>query len=786
MSKNKKKSKVSLDKSVAEAALYTGEDLDEDGFFILKPTDEGRKRIDSNKPKLRVIEAEDFEQNKVLREIGYDIEPISDMVDRIEDHIRQNRFTKGISEFDARTFAGFITELEKLNPEDKNPAIKPMFEIARRLITIGKSYYEYDTEVRNIFSDRQYDALISMYNKTGNPEPTGIIPKGHKTLQKAAQTYKTLHNNMDKCYIIHDGEPIPEGVKETDSVQSFLTRVYKECDIPHSVQITVDLSPKEDGVSVNGTVHNGKLRGPQTRGDANESVVVIGLNNVTIADEKLDHDDFGIQFEAICTRENAKKAEEYLKLETPYASPRHAAAGIIHRLSTMEDSYLASLISLYPINSEGLEGTYLERMDFLRNFALMPADTPSRRLVTGNFEELLSQIQKYFEEMIDARSELGHSIDGIVISIANDEYQERMGRLGRTNKWQIALKFNPASENSKASYIRLDSGRKGYRTLQLYLEHPVLLDGVEYDHVPILSTRLFKEHNLRHGTVVNIHRVGDVIPAISVVEEGKGERLRLPEVCPSCGKRLVIKNEKLYCDNDRCPDNLVGLLVGFFETMGMDGYSDSFARLLIEKMHVTSIGDLLDLEDEDFRKADCLGALSVGVADLLTKAIESKRDFEILGAMGIPNMGSARAQKFIQAFAEDIDWTEEGPELMLTNKSKVTKALSFALAPSMFEDANEFYWGHWFQKSWKALIPHIKKRVSGGKEKITRVGHHGGKLSAEVRAVCDKNGFIITDGSGFDILITTSLSGGGTKMNRARKLNLPIYLPESFIGQYGA
>ena len=76
-----------------------------------------------------------------------------------------------------------------------------------------------------------------------------------------------------------------------------------------------------------------------------------------------------------------------------------------------------------------------------------------------------------YEKLAKKREKLGYSIDGMIITVLNDEYQETIGRDGRTNKFQIALKFDPATAEAVVEGIYLDRGKKGYRTIQVQFEH---------------------------------------------------------------------------------------------------------------------------------------------------------------------------------------------------------------------------------------------------------------------------------------------------------------------------
>lgn len=781
MGKNKNKKNQ---KRVIENKAETMDMLERDseGFVPLKPTSSGQAKLDEIKARKSKVSAQPtYEPSKPVgddAETAYDPKPMSEMLDALEDLVKVGKYGKGMETVSRDITDEFVIALGKLDPTSDSPDVQSMFGMARKLLAIAKSYYEYDPKSRNLINDKTYDRLLATYLKTGKPEPVGIIPKGMKDLKKVKIKYPTLHNNVDKAYIIHENDSIPEGVKETDSVEAFLRRVFKETDTPLEGKISIELSPKIDGVSLNGTVLNGLLVDPQTRGDDDESVAVMGANGMQLTNGFKEESPFGIQYEAFVTKEDRVKASEYLRLDQTYVSCRHAAAGIIHRLSTVEDDGLLQFISLYPIASEGLDGTYEERMDYLQNFGIVPKDMPKRKIFRGTFEELMKRVSDYYHDMMERREDLSFAIDGVVITVVDDEYQEILGRSGRTNKFQIAFKFDPANAVAQVSGITLDSGKKGFRTVQVQLKHPVYLDGVEYDHVPVLSVPLFEALNLRVGSKVNVHRVGDVIPSISVLEEGHGYKIHLPTTCPSCGERLIIRNKKLFCGNLECKDNLIGLFTHFFESMGLDGYSDSFSAMLVNTMKCKNLMDVLHLSDECFKRKGVNSVLAVGFVQKLKDAIAAHRDYEVLGAMGLPGVGPAKAKILLEKLADkprsDI-FKSYGPTLRA--------ACAAAVGPEQADTLECYLVGPLFGCSWRAVEPLIKN-ITKDFSKVIRVGHTGGALSKKTLDIIRENGFDVVDGSSFDILITSSMSRSSGKMNAAKKKGLPIFLEDDFCEKY--
>lgn len=736
-------------------------EYDQDGFIVLK-------RRES--PLLKGTHLLVMTDGKYYE---YIMSPCTKVLNHYHDKIRDGKYPK-VDKVDGILIRELVDIFLSISPRLCPDEI---YDNIRKLIIIGKSYYEYSD--REFIDNIAYDGLLAKYLKSGRIEPTGIIPKGSKFLQKIKITYNKLHNNMDKAYAIRLSDPIPEGVKETDTVEGFLIRTFSTLGLSSESTLDLMIAPKIDGVSINGTINGKRLVRVQTRGDTEESVSVLGLDGIKIGQEKAKID-FGIQYEAFVTEPNRIKASEYLGLNRPYVSCRHAAAGITHRLSTMEDPELISYLSFYPIETDGLDMPYKDRMKYIQNFGRVPDDMIKRQIIHGNLKSLLKQITEKMEEFSKKREYISYAIDGMVITVLDDDYQDSLGREGRTNKYQLGLKFDPATAIATVRGITLDSGKKGYRTIQVEMEHPVFLDGVRYDHVPILSANLYKDLPLRIGSQVSVHRVGDVIPAISLVKEGSGSRLPLPTICPTCGRELQIRNKKLFCDNPECRDNIAGIFTHFFEEMGLVGYSDAFSELLVDKCKCKCLADVLYLTKDSFDRFGCQTAATAKFPDLLRKGISEHTDYEILGAMGLPGVGVQKAKILLQKcdlrkFVEPDSWDLYDHNLY--------EACAAAVGRDQAPWLRHAIYGEGFKRSWILLNKMITK-VTTSWEKKPRVGYTGGKLTDETLAIIKKRGFEVTEGKSFNILITSSMDRTSSKMDVAKKKNLPIFLESDFIHQY--
>lgn len=788
---------------------------DDDGYVDLRPTEKGKKELDEIKMRISrkskqfdkastyyqkaaaETVKEDTEPPKAepkteAKKLDYDPKDVTEMLDAAEDYVKSGRFEKALEKRKQDLIKDLANAFSTLCDGGSYPDTKQAERIAKavcKLIIVGKSFYEYAPNLDAYVDDIVYDGIVANWRALGKTEPTGIVP-AVKDSKKTKIKYPTLHNNMDKVYRLMKDDPLPDGVKEDGSVEKTIDRMYKELELSENDELELEVSIKVDGVSVNGTKHGAILANPQTRGDETESMLIKGLNGIQIDDGKTDVGDIGIQFEFFVTYEDAEKASKYLKLTKPYAGPRQAAAGIINRLCTGEDDGLIRFLSFYPIEASGLDGIYVERMDLLREFGSVPDDMPEREIIKGNRAELIKKIKKIWKKAEKKRPEMSFAYDGIVITVVNDEYQKKLGRDGRTNRYQFALKFDPASAEAKVESIYLDSGLKGYRTIQLKLDRIVFLDGVRYDHVPVLSADLFRKLDLHEGDRIKVSRTGDVMPAITKIKEGDGRAFELPRLCPHCGKKLTIRNKKLFCENSACSGNLAGRILGFIQGIGMDGYGPEFVNEIVErwgadptddssgKFRVRNIRDLFELTPKRFEKKGNTTKLAKEFIDVLKARVADTPDYVVLGSLGIPAFGPARAKMVLKARG-GWDGLIVGPDLINLNFGMLRSILGDATA----DQIGDFTADHDLLRDITTMDSYVKIKTDFSVDRL-RVGHTGVTLSDRVLKVARRRNFDIVDGKAFDILIAGDINSTSEKAKKAREKGIEIMDEDGFLKLY--
>ena len=326
------------------------------------------------------------------------------------------------------------------------------------------------------------------------------------------------------------------------------------------------------------------------------------------------------------------------------------------------------------------------------------------------------------------------------------------------------------------SGIHLETGKKGYRTIQVDLENPVFIGGVKYDHVPVLSVHIFNDMKLRKGSKVKVFRTGDVIPSIQVTEAGTNSLIELPKKCPICNQLLDIKARKLFCGNYKCYGNQMGRLVGYLKGIGVEGYDETALQNVIDGHMRRTMGDgfFLVTEPIDLYKLTS----DEKFYPALLEATRTCPDYKILGSIGIPDLGPERAKIIIKTaggFKKMADFWYDKSNLHDGIIKTLPASIAQIVTTMMKTTAvNEFL---------NRIVQYMENFTTDWSDKIL-VGHTGYTPTTQIIEICKKEGFEITDGKKFDLLITGDFSSKSDKMMKAIEKDIPIYNEASFVDRY--
>lgn len=787
--------------------------LNEDGFILLQPTKtkDGKDPLErftkksgsekqkpngkkSNQQKAKAAGKASSSEKALITNPRWDLDLVDKSISWAVKKAEKGQFDRILKQFQNRPmFDLYLNHLIQDCEIQQGDDYFKEVSILDRAIRIGKTFFEFSDNPQGFIDNFRYDMLLFILKKYED-EPTAYTPEGKRTKTETVDVeYSVLAINTDKCYALRSGDKVPEGVKETDSVEAWLRRSYKALNMNPDDVVSIAITPKLDGIALRGQIDpKNHLVRPMLRGDEKKSILVKGLDGVKLSQDKpISNKPFGCQFEAFVTYEDMEDISEYLEMDRPYVSPRHAASGVLNRLAGNPDNKLIPYISFYPINTVDLPGSYVDRLKAIRK--LSNCDVVKPIIVKGKLEDLLDEIGKRFDKLNDQRATLPYAIDGIVLAFADDEHQKLLGRKGRTNKWQMAYKFDPASAVGEVKGIELSSGKKGFRTIQIVLKEPVSIDGVKYDHIPALSGEIFEKLDLCEGDLVRVHRVGDVIPSISIENRKGGKKIELPKYCQSCGEKLSWVAKKLKCVNPHCPDNMVGVILSFLDAAGIKGVGEAEARNLVYN-RIRTIEEIIMSYEYNRTCWDNAGYTkkrAVEFRDSVLEALKNMWDYEFIATCGFPGVGPETAKKI---YAKNVGDLESVKDYILA----VVTAVSEQPVESKNSTFDVLGWKVSSQKEKNNIISMIgnigvmvefasrncKQSTADRFNNLKSVGHTGGMPSKETRKLIQDHGWEIVDGRKFDYLIVPGYDHESTKTKYAKDKRIPMYTEADFVKEF--
>ncbi len=527
--------------------------------------------------------------------------------------------------------------------------------------------YLYHVQDRQEISDDALDSLKKELKDLEDDFPEFITPDSptQRVGGESLESFKKVTHRVPMLSI--------EDIFSDDELKEW--EVYLKKFIPES-QINYFVEPKVDGFAITLVYQGGFLKLGATRGNSRvgenvtqniktiESVPLrIGLH-LHSGRSNLVPESAGRKIKeltAVGRMEirgevymEKRDFEEFNKMlenkgEKSFANPRNLAAGSIRQL----DSRLAASRPLkffaYDIVSEvGLE-THGQEHEVM---ALLGFKTDNGRACRN-----LAEVSEYYREIMEKREDFSFQIDGVVVSVNNNQLFEKLGTIGKSPRGIRAFKFPPREAVTEIKDIILQVGRTGAVTPVALLE-PVAIDGVVISRATLHNEDEIRRLHVKIGDTVVVGRAGDVIPAVLKVlpdmRTGRERKFKMPKDCPSCGSRLVKpEGEAIWrCANPGCFARRSKHLHHFVSKGAFD--IESLGPKIIDKLLdeglISDPADLFRLKKEDLLS---LEGFAEKASQNLLDSIRAKKDISLprfIYALGIRNVGEETSTLLAEKF----------------------------------------------------------------------------------------------------------------------------------------
>ena len=441
-----------------------------------------------------------------------------------------------------------------------------------------------------------------------------------------------------------------------EELKSFLDKIDETVkDAAYSVE------PKIDGLSVSLTYEKGVFVLGATRGDGTVGEdVTQNLRTIFSIPMRLPEPlDLCVRGEVYMPRATFDRinAAREAKGQALMANPRNAAAGSLRQLDPKITASRGLDIFVFNLQSGSLyldghtPASHTETLDRLAELGFHVLE--ERICATGGYKEITDHIDRLGEK----RDSLAYDIDGVVIKIDKLADRATLGEGTNTPKWAAAYKFPPEEKQTKLLDISIAVGRTGVLTPAAELA-PVRLAGTTVSRATLHNIDFIRERGIMIGDTVTVRKAGDIIPEVVSANEslrdGRERQFNMPEVCPSCGERVVREEGEsaVRCINSACPAQLSRGIEHFASrgAMDIDGMGPAVVEALLDARLVSDVSDLYRLKAEDIEKLDRMGKKS---AEKLIAAIEKSKSAgleRLIYALGIRNIGEVAAAALAAKF----------------------------------------------------------------------------------------------------------------------------------------
>ena len=646
----------------------------------------------------------------------------------------------------------------------KSEAKKRIEELNELLSRASEAYYNEDREVMSNFEyDKLYDELKALEDEydihLSNSLTQNVGFKAAEYLPKVRHEKPML--SLDKT---KDREALKDFLLDKEGVLSY----------------------KLDGLTIVLTYKDGKLISGVTRGNGEigEDVTnnIPAFTNVPLKISYKGH--LVLRGEAIITYSDFNKINEEIGIGLEkYKNPRNLCSGSVRQLDpnvTKKRNVKLIAFSLVEIGTDKkteeekkINETYESQLAFLDDLGFT---TVTHKKVTK--DNILDTIEWYAE---DVKTNDNPS-DGLVLMFNDIEYGISLGTTSKFPRNAIAFKWQDETAETILRDIEWSPSRTGLIN-PVAIFDTVELEGTNVSRASLHNISIMEELKLGIGDTIKVFKANMIIPQ---VEENvtKSNSFKIPNKCPVCGSKTVIKNndgvKTLFCENELCPIKHIKSFENFVSRncMNIEGISIATIETFIEKGFIHEYADLYKLEKnkDEITKLEGFGEKSY---ENIINAVNKSRDTEcyrVINSLGILGIGTANAKLLAKHFEDDFD------KLMASSANDLQDIDE--IGPVLAKSIEDYFKDKKNRKVVDDLLKevNIKKtkksdnlKLSGMTFVITGSLNNYENRDALIKVIEDNGGKSATSVSkNTTYLINNDLTSNSTKNKKAKELNIPI------------
>ena len=631
--------------------------------------------------------------------------------------------------------------------------------------------YEYYVLDAPTVSDREYDKLYDELREL--EKETGTVLPDSPTRRVGGEPVKGFerHKHISRLY------SLDKAVTE-EELAAFFTRVEKAADI--SPTYTVEY--KFDGLTMCLTYENGLFVRAATRGN--------GVEGEDVTAQALTLHSFPLSISYKGTLEVRGEAIIRLSVLEKYnrehpdselKNARNAAAGAIRNLDPKQTALRRPEIIFYDVNfrSTGMPASQQEAVAFLKEEGFQ---TYPFFKVCKSYDE----VQAAIDEIEVERKHIDVLTDGAVVKVNEQRVREELGYTDKFPRWAVAYKFEAEEAETTVLNVFWQVGRTGKLTPLAEVE-PVDLAGATVRRATLNNYGDLMRKDVKVGSRVLIRRSNEVIPEIlGAVSHTEGSvPVQKPTVCPYCGSPVREVGANLFCSNEGCPPRVVQKLTHFCSKNAMDieGLSEQTLQLLLEKRNVKNFSDLYGLTAASFEGLEGFREKKIGN---LLSAVDRSRHIPLerfLYALGIDGIGRVAARDLAAYGSVEAVAARSKEELLsLENVGEVT---ANAILSYFGDEENR---AELARLKAAGVTPYVEQRAKEGAfagESVVLTGTLSSMGRSEAQQRIEALGGTCQTSVTSKTTLVIAGEKAGSKLEKAKKLNIPVISEEEFLKRIG-
>jgi DNA ligase (NAD+) len=323
------------------------------------------------------------------------------------------------------------------------------------------------------------------------------------------------------------------------------------------------------------------------------------------------------------------------------ANPRNTCAGIIKRKDGIGcEDLIFIAYDVYPP-----PGPFeYDKIKFLgKNKFILPKYQLFNRTgddVKNGSPMLYGDICAFRDDMQSLRGDevngSDYNYDGIVVkrNTLNAEDAER-----DYPNFQIAFKFDlDIAVSEVTNVIWYANGKTRTPVVEF---NPVQLHGTTVKHALLYNPRIFRNHDIRMGSVVHVTKGGEIIPKIikTLNNEKSGKKFKIPEICEFCKTKLVETDAELYCPNKNCSSTKLHAVAKWIKVHEIMYLGDASLLSLMQSNLVKDSADLYSLTPTVItEKTDIGSAMALKICQEIQTVGKETTIPKFIGGLDIPNI----------------------------------------------------------------------------------------------------------------------------------------------------